>query len=167
MIGPQGSGPGWYYKGKHYDAPQALHEAMNAEIESLELQVTEWRGRCESNLHVSDAVRERLRLTDLQNEELREALRDASSEVGHSMIAHSIEKIGDDYKRAFDPTCPRCKVDRLLEGVTEKQVEPSGKCEVCHGAGRPECGGPSGCYCGCHGRNWADTSRRPGEEHGS
>lgn len=42
MIGPSGgSGPGWYYKGKHYDAPQLLHEAMNAEIQRLELQYSE------------------------------------------------------------------------------------------------------------------------------
>ena len=42
MIGPQGgSGPGWYYRGKHYTAPQLLHEAMNAEIDRLELQYNE------------------------------------------------------------------------------------------------------------------------------
>jgi hypothetical protein len=43
MIGPSGgSGPGWYYKGKHYDAPQSLHEAMNAEMNRLELQISEF-----------------------------------------------------------------------------------------------------------------------------
>lgn len=42
MLGSQcGSGPGWYYKGKHYDAPQTLHEAMNAEINRLELEIGE------------------------------------------------------------------------------------------------------------------------------
>lgn len=41
MIGPSGgSGPGWYYKGKHYSAPQELHEAMNAEIGRMELQIS-------------------------------------------------------------------------------------------------------------------------------
>lgn len=40
MIGSQGgSGPGWYYKGK----PQLLHEAMNAEIDRLNLQNEEAR----------------------------------------------------------------------------------------------------------------------------
>ena len=36
------------------------------------------------------------------------------------------------------------------EESTEKQLEPSGKCELCHPVGIPECSGSSGCYCPCH-----------------
>lgn len=40
MVGLQGgSGPGWYYRGKHYSSPQDLHEAMSAEMDRLELQI--------------------------------------------------------------------------------------------------------------------------------
>lgn len=51
-------------------------------------------------------------------------------------------------------------------GVTSNRVESAirmlrevlttaGKqrCELCHGPGRPECVGSSGCYCGCHADN--------------
>lgn len=85
MIGPQGgSGPGWYFKGKHYSGPQELHEAMNAEMDALRAEVDEVRLKMLTEISAKTAAKADLKVALLQNKDLQNALDRANA----AMLKH-------------------------------------------------------------------------------
>lgn len=142
MIGPMGgSGPGWLYQGKHYSSPQELHEAMNAEIDKLNLQVRAAEGLLNAAIKGRDDA-ERL------NGELRSLLEYMPRHVSHKEPPHTVEEMNSplEVPISFRDNCLRCRIDKALGDVADKRI-----CEHKHClAGANGCtGGQGSCSCKC------------------
>ena len=137
MVGLQGgSGPGWYYRGKHYSSPQDLHEAMSAEMDRLELQVDELVGWLRE-IHREATVH------DL-NASLPSAIRSISGRVAkyiekpkcvcncHSQPSSKVEMGLDEHKDCSE--CAKALADEAAAlDAAEKRSGLARKCPVCGG----------------------------------